>query len=208
MKYGFLEELFRFGGAQTIAVADSASGTTATEEQTGAALITLTGTITALRVVTLQARNAGALWAVANDCTFPVKVQLPTGASVSIPPKKKRLVVWTGAAMSVVGHEDGSGPLVYSASIAVDASTGSYFKVTATNGSAFTIQSPTSMYTGQQITFDILNSSGGALGAITWGGDFALAGSFTNPANTKRRTISFVYDGAKWVETGRAAADI
>jgi hypothetical protein len=46
------------------------------------------------------------------------------------------------------------------------------------------------------------------MGAITWGAAFLLAGAFTNPASTKRRTISFVFDGTNWVETNRAAADI
>ncbi len=37
---------------------------------------------------------------------------------------------------------------------------------------------------------------------------FRLAGAFTKPADTKRRTISFYNDGTAWVETNRAAADI
>lgn len=98
--------------------------------------------------------------------------------------------------------------LAYSASIATDAALGSHFTTAATNGTAFTLTNPTNATAGKEITYDLLNSSGGAMGAITWDTLFKLAGAFTNPANGKRRTISFYYDGTNWVETNRAAADI
>jgi hypothetical protein len=34
-----------------------------------------------------------------------------------------------------------------------------------------------------------------------------VGGVFTNPANTKKRHIRFEWNGASWVETGRATAD-
>jgi hypothetical protein len=37
---------------------------------------------------------------------------------------------------------------------------------------------------------------------------FAKTFPAVDPANTKRRTISFRYDGTNWVEISRAAADI
>lgn len=98
--------------------------------------------------------------------------------------------------------------LAYSATIATDASLSHLFTIVATNTTAYTISNPTNPAAGQTITFDIKNSSGGTMGVITWGGSFLLAGAFTNPANGKRRTISFYYDGTNWVETNRAAADI
>lgn len=98
--------------------------------------------------------------------------------------------------------------LTYSATIATDAALGNVFRITATNGTAFTISNPTNLTLGQRVVYDILNSSGGALGAITWGANFLLAGAFTNPANTKRRLIEFYYDGTNAVEVSRAAADI
>lgn len=105
----------------------------------------------------------------------------------------------------VGGYRD----LTYSATIATDASLPSdTFKIAATNTTAFTISNPTNPTAGRKITYDITNSSGGVMGAITWGAAFKLAGAFTNPANTKRRTIGFYYDGTNWVETNRAAADI
>ena len=98
--------------------------------------------------------------------------------------------------------------LTYGATIATDINLGSVFKIAATNGIAFTISNPSNPVAARTIAYDILNSSGGAMGAITWGAAFLLAGAFTNPANTKRRTISFYYDGTNWVETNRAAGDI
>jgi hypothetical protein len=98
---------------------------------------------------------------------------------------------------------------VYSTSITVDASAAAHVTVSATNGTAFTINAPTNARTGRSITFDIANASGTTLGVITWNVVFKLAGAFTNPANGKRRTISFKNtDGTNWVETHRAAADI
>lgn len=101
--------------------------------------------------------------------------------------------------------------LTYASTVNTSVATASYFKLTVTNSTAFTIAVPSNTVPGQQITYDILNSSGGAMGAITWSaaaGGFKLAGTFVNPANTKRRTISFRYDGTNWIEIGRAAADI
>ena len=102
----------------------------------------------------------------------------------------------------------GTKTLTYGATIATDASLGEHFRITATNGTAFTISNPTEPVMSRIITYDILNSSGGALGAITWGAAFKLAGAFTNPANTMRRTITFRFDGTNWIEQSRAAADI
>ena len=81
--------------------------------------------------------------------------------------------------------------------------------IVVTDTSAFTIANPP-LVSGGRVVFDIKNSSGGTMGALTWGsgGVMLLAGAFTNPASTKRRTISFYCDGTNWVETGRSAADI
>jgi hypothetical protein len=73
---------------------------------------------------------------------------------------------------------------------------------------AFTISNPSNAMGGQSITYCILNSSGGSMGTITWGTQFKLAGAFSNPANGKRRTIRFFFDGTYWIEEARAAADI
>lgn len=94
----------------------------------------------------------------------------------------------------------------YSASITFDATTGNSFVITATNGTAFTINAPTSPGSGQLIDVTIRNTSGGALGVITWNAVFKMA-AFTNPATGFSRTVRFRYDGTNWVEE-RADVDI
>lgn len=84
---GYLEELFRFGGSATLTVSDSSSATYASEEQTAARLIGLSGTLTAARTVILRQRSAGAEWLVGNATAQVVYVKATAaGASVSIGP--------------------------------------------------------------------------------------------------------------------------
>lgn len=108
----------------------------------------------------------------------------------------------------VLGQLTAVATVTYSASMTVDSSTAGHAAITATDTSAFTINAPTNAKKGRTITFDITNSSGGSLGTITWNAAFKLAGAFTNPANGKRRTITFRHDGTSWIEVNRAAADI
>lgn len=98
--------------------------------------------------------------------------------------------------------------LAYGPRVSTDAAAANYFAIAVTNGRPFTIQDPTKPIPGQQIVYDIRNKSGGAMGGITWGAAFQLAGPFIKPASQKRRTISFYCDGAAWIETARATADI
>ena len=97
----------------------------------------------------------------------------------------------------------------YGTTVNTDAGAGGYCRIVVTDGTAFTIANPTNPFVSQILTYEIVNSSGGAMGAITWGGDFQLAGAFTNPANGLKRTITFAYSPlGKHVELCRAAADI
>jgi hypothetical protein len=67
----------------------------------------------------------------------------------------------------------------YSASINFDLNLADKFYIGVTNTSAFTI-------------IQIQNSTGGAMGTITWSSAFKLAGAFTNPAGgQKQRFIEF-----------------
>lgn len=110
----------------------------------------------------------------------------------------------TGGIVSAEPHA-----LTYGATIATDASLSNDYTIDVTNGTAFTISNPTSTSTGQRLTYSIKNNSGGAMGAITWGSEFKLAGAFTNPANGNRRTITFCRETAtEWVERARSMADI
>jgi hypothetical protein len=88
--------------------------------------------------------------------------------------------------------------------VVTDAAAGTYFLL-ASNASR-TISAPLRAIEAQELTYDLLND-GGSL-SITWDGVFLRAGSWTDPANGKRRLIRFVYDGVNWVEMNRTAADV
>jgi len=98
--------------------------------------------------------------------------------------------------------------LAYSASIAVDASAGNSFDVTATNGTAFTIQAPTLGVDGQKIRFNIANNSGGALGVLTFAAGYKLGAAWVQPATGNNRSIEFQFNGTSWYERSRSPADV
>lgn len=95
----------------------------------------------------------------------------------------------------------------YSTSITIDASTGHIFEITANDGVAFAINAPTNPYTGETITVVIRNTSGGALGTITWNAAFKMA-AFTSPATGFSRSSTFYYNGTNWIQTVQSAADV
>lgn len=95
----------------------------------------------------------------------------------------------------------------YSASITMSSTAGEIHSITATNGTAFTINAPTGPVTGRSLLVTIRNASGGALGAVTWNAVFKLA-AWTSPANGFNRTIAFYYDGTNWIEMNRITTDV
>src|SRR6266478_5959458 len=86
--------------------------------------------------------------------------------------------------------------LAYSASMTPNLQSGQVFTITATNGTAFTINNPLNPLTGARITEWIVNTSGGALGVGTFGGAYKLGAAWVQPATGFRRGIEFEYDGA------------
>jgi hypothetical protein len=97
--------------------------------------------------------------------------------------------------------------VAYSASITIDASTGNEFDITANNGTAFTINAPTNQTDGQRITITIRNTSGGALGVITWNAVFKMS-AWTSPATANSRSIDFRTDSTNWVQVGQTGVDV
>ena len=99
----------------------------------------------------------------------------------------------------------------YSASITPNASAGAWQTITVTNSSAFTINAPMNPPNStqtQELSIEVLNSSGGAMGAITWDASFVFAGlAWTNPASTKRRRVTFRWNGANWVAISISTSD-
>lgn len=101
--------------------------------------------------------------------------------------------------------------IVYSASITPDAQLSEWFEIVANNGAAFTINAPTNPPPNteeQELEFTIRNTSGGALGVITWNAAFHLAGAFTSPATGFNRSVRFRWRGTAWLEMSRTAADV
>jgi hypothetical protein len=99
--------------------------------------------------------------------------------------------------------------LTYGTSITWAGENAELATLSVTDTNPFTMGSPSSFYAGRKATYKIINSSGGAMGTITWGtGQFQLAGTFVNPANGFARVITFQYDGGHWLEISRSAADV
>ncbi len=97
--------------------------------------------------------------------------------------------------------------LLYGTTVATNAALGNYFTLTVTDGVAFAVSAPTNPTTGQILTYTIKNTSGGAVGTITWDAVFKKA-AFTTPATANQRSITFIYDGTNWIELYKTAADV
>jgi hypothetical protein len=97
----------------------------------------------------------------------------------------------------------------YGVAVAINTNTKDTFDVVATDGVPFAIMNPVNAISGQRITIRIKNTSGGALGAVTWQSAYKLAGAWVNPADGHSRSITFLYDstGAA-AEMYRSAADV
>ena len=81
------------------------------------------------------------------------------------------------------------------------------FVITQSSGSAFSVPAPQNETTGQRITIRIRNTSGGALGTVTWNAVFKMA-AWTSPATGNSRSIDFQFDGTNWVEVSRTPGDV
>lgn len=103
--------------------------------------------------------------------------------------------------------------LTYAATMTPVADQGSWFAITATNATAFTVNAPTinafsaANFSGYRITITIKNTSGGALGVATFAATYKMA-AWTQPATGFNRSIDFIYDGTNWIEASRTPADV
>lgn len=99
----------------------------------------------------------------------------------------------------------------YSASISPNAGAGQWQTITVTNNSIFTINAPTNPPDAthtQELTIEISNTSGGAMGVITWNAAFVFAGvTWANPGSAKKRFARFEWNGLVWACTGFSTAD-
>jgi hypothetical protein len=122
-----------------------------------------------------------------------------------------------GPGTAVYGNGAGSKPYfdkrvaeTYSTSITPDLRTGNHRTITITDGVAFAINAPTGPYfDGMEVTFTIINSSGGAHGAITWNTVWKLAGALAAIANGSNKTVTFRFSGTtNFYEASRSPADV
>jgi len=116
--------------------------------------------------------------------------------------------------------ESGYYDVTYSASMAIQGQVFGgnrvgVYRITPNNSTAFTITCPAngtnaSMVPGQVFTIVIRNTTGGALGAVTFSAaSFKTAATaFTQPANGFSRSYTFYFDGTYAIEISRGAADV
>lgn len=100
---------------------------------------------------------------------------------------------------------------VANASVTPDLSAASFFSVAVLTPGAYSINNPTNSLgtagQSQLVAVQIANQSGGSI-TTTFGGNFRLAGAWTDPANNKTRLIVFVQLNTAFLEIARSAADI
>lgn len=97
----------------------------------------------------------------------------------------------------------------FAAVVIVDASIAGTDVIVPPAATAFQIGNPLNPTTGQRITFNIVNGSGGALGALTFGSQFRLsAAAITQPADGFSRLWEFGFTGTVWTEAGARTADV
>lgn len=99
--------------------------------------------------------------------------------------------------------------ITYSAAMTPNAANGEWQRIVVTNGTAMTINAPTNPRHGRLLEFTVYNTSGGAMGVITWNAIYKKT-AFTNPANTFNRTICFRYEAVAnvWVQVDQATVDV
>ena len=100
----------------------------------------------------------------------------------------------------------------YGANVAINindtAGNAKQFLITATNGTAFTVQNPVGFGYGDVIEITISNTSGGALGVVTWDTLYKLA-AWVSPATANNRSIRFRFNtNGNWYEVSRTTADV
>lgn len=102
----------------------------------------------------------------------------------------------------------GNFTIAYSASMTPDASSARNI-ITATNNTAFTINAPVNgpSSLGGKLTLIIRNTSGGALGVVTWNVIYKMS-TWTSPATANSRSIAFDWDGTNWVQSSQTGVDI
>ena len=99
----------------------------------------------------------------------------------------------------------------YGASITIDLALGTFFVIVANNSTAFTINAPLNATASQVFRIMIQNTSGGALGTVTFNSAYRLAGGTApSPSNGDNITIEFAASqgGTVFWELNRAGGNV
>ncbi len=147
-----------------------------------------------------------------NNLSFPGKPVIISGGS-NVRWNSNNLSFGTRTFTDGVLQREPVTALTFAASIATDASQGDLYRVTATSNTAITFTTPTNTSLGQRLRYEVINNSGGAMGAVAFSAAFLLVGAaaFVSPASGKRRVIEFYYPVSglnQFVEVTRSTADI
>lgn len=133
-----------------------------------------------------------------------------TGLSMLRPDASNALMNWdgtTGVTVSNCAMQVQIVTVTYSTAITIDSSLGNSFAITATDGVAFAVNAPQNLRSGRRMKITIRNTSGGALGTVSWNAIFKMA-AWTSPATANSRTIEFEYNGTFLVECSRTPGDV
>lgn len=96
----------------------------------------------------------------------------------------------------------------YSSSINLNRAGAQRQIITVTDTNNFTINAPTGVHAvNSPLWVTIKNSSGGAVGTITWNAIFKMP-TFTNAADGSNRSALFLWDGSAWLFLFQSAADV
>ena len=129
-----------------------------------------------------------------------------TSGSGANPPDRRINCLSVGALVNDWGGGQAF-TLTYSTSMTPDAYNGLQQRIVANNGTAFTINAPLHPIIGQRLRIQIYNTSGGALGAVTWNAVYKMS-AWTQPANGFNRSIEFYYDSVFWCQVSQTGVDV
>ena len=98
--------------------------------------------------------------------------------------------------------------ITQAATVTPNLSLGSLATITVTTNANITVANPALNVSGGEFDLVVFNNSGGAMGTVSFGNLYLVAGgAFTSPGSGKRRSVRFRFDGTYWVELSRSAAD-
>lgn len=142
---------------------------------------------------------------------------LPMGLVLSYAPGAPPVTTWVGQLAASIAAGVTAGGLATPATVLVyvsgvppvmNAALGNEFVLSVNDNVVVAFAAPTNpVAVGQQITLTLRNISGGALGGTTFNAIFKMS-AWTDPADTKSRSITFEWNGTNWVQVNQTGVDV